>query len=51
MSLATQNMVPVATPDVPVELDQVTELTPTLSVARPFNVIADPVVEKIVDAG
>ena len=44
-------MVPVAVPDVPVELVHVTAVTPTLSDAKPWNVMLLALVESIVDAG
>jgi len=51
MLLATQVIVPTALPDVPVELFQVTELTPTLSVASPWIEMAVAVVETMLDPG
>ena len=51
MLLAAQFIVPTALPEVPVELFQVTEVTPALSVASPWNEMAVAVVETMLDPG
>ena len=51
MLRATQVIVPTALPDVPVELFQVTEVTPTLSAANPWSEMAVAVVETMLDPG
>lgn len=51
MFLATQVSVPIALPEAPAEVFQVTELTPTLSVASPWNVMAVAVVETMLEPG
>jgi hypothetical protein len=48
---ATQVIVPAAVPELPVEVFQVTELIPTLSVANPRNEMAAAVVERMLDPG
>src|SRR5579872_6877592 len=48
---ADQFVVPAATPDCPVLVAQVTDVTPTLSLAVPENVMEDAVVEMEVDDG
>ena len=48
---AVQVSVPVAVPEAPPEVDQVTEETPTLSDARPWNVMLAAVVDTMVDPG
>ena len=51
MLLATQAIVPIAWPEVPVELFQVTEVTPRLSVASPRNEMALAIVAMMLDPG
>ena len=51
MFAAAHVIVPVAVPEAPVEVDQVTEVTPTLSEASPWNVMLLAVVEIMVDPG
>jgi len=51
MLLAVQVRVPVANPDAPVEFDQVTLLTPTLSVAVPRKLIVKALVAMALAAG
>src|SRR5579863_5530218 len=51
MLLATQPSVPAALPADPVELVQVTSVTPTLSVARPLRVMVVALVARIVAVG
>lgn len=46
-----QKVVPSALPEVPVELVQVTAVTPLLSDAVPLSVMVSPVVETMVAAG
>ena len=49
--LAVQVTVPVAAPAVPVELDQLTEVTPTLSMAMPWKVMVLAAVAMTLAAG
>jgi hypothetical protein len=49
--LADQLVVPLAVPDCPVLVDQVTDVTPTLSLAVPLNSIVDDVVDTEVAPG
>ena len=51
MFCAVHVSVPMALPTTPVELDQATDVTPTLSDARPWNVMLPAVVEIMVEAG
>ena len=51
MPLATQVMVPAEIPEAPVEVFQVTEVTPRLSVASPWIEMAVAVVETMLDPG
>ena len=51
MLLAAQVRVPLAKPDVPVEFDQVTLLTPTLSVAVPRKLMVAALVPMMLAAG
>ena len=51
MLLATQAIVPIAWPEVPVELFQVTEATPRLSAASPWNEMALAIVSMMLDPG
>jgi len=48
---ALQSVVPDAVPDAPVDVDQLTEATPTLSDVVPRNVIEAETVETVVKAG
>ena len=48
---AAQVMVPAAVPEAPVEVFQLTERTPTLSIASPRNEMAVAVVETMLEPG
>ena len=51
MFAAVQVSVPVALPEAPLEVDQVTDATPALSVARPWNVMLLAAVDTMVEEG
>ena len=51
MPLATQVIVPIALPELPVEFLQVTEVTPILSVATPWSEMALAEVAMMLDPG
>ena len=48
---AVQVRAPVAVPEAPAAVDQVTDVTPALSEASPWNVMVLAVVDTIVEAG